>query len=54
MRVCEVWRGGGGGGSEGVGMDLYASPEWRMSVIFLLLSRLSVNITIKVNFLWCS
>ena len=33
---------GGGGrgcrGSEGVGMDLYASPERRMSFIFLLLS----------------
>lgn len=43
MRVCKAWRGGEGGGggcrgSEGVGMDLYASPERRMSFIFLLLS----------------
>ena len=32
---------------KGVGMDLYSSPEWRMSFIFLHLSWLSVNITIK-------
>ena len=55
--MCKAWRGGEGGGgcrgSEGVGMDLYASPERRMSFIFLLLSWLSVNITIKVIFLWC-
>ena len=43
MRVRKAWRGGGGGGGggsggEGVGMDLYASPERRMSFIFLLLS----------------
>ena len=51
--VCEAWRGGGDWGSKGVRMDLYVSPKWGMSFIFLLLSWLWVNITIKVTFLCC-
>ena len=36
--MCVRCGGEGGGGRKGVSMDLYASPEWRMSFIFLLLS----------------
>ena len=42
--VCVCVRHGGEAGergcrgTEGVGMDVYTSPEWRMSFIFLLLS----------------